>query len=539
MEWKRTVYDRRIRLILTVTLLLWIFFLGRFYYLQILSHEELAAAASMQQQISIQGLDSRGMILDRNLQPLTGLEKQYLYFLARDRIDADAYKLLAAVSAEEITVSDRNYSGYRVWRTSIYDETVSRRMKDEYNSYMLRLQSRYSSTQPACHLIGYLNEADQTGASGLEKAFEAQLKRQEIRLALEADGAGRLLAASAPVLYRENHLNQQALVTSLDLNLQKFCEKAAASADLTGAVLVSCAETGEILAWVSSPVFKPNELEQYIGKDGEQLVNKCIQGNYPPGSVFKIVLAAAALEQGNAEALEIYRCTGETEVEGVILGCKSGPAGGHGNLNMEQAMAVSCNCYFAHLGEKLGRETVLDMAADLGFGKTVMEIFSEESHGNLPEAAETSKEDTSNLSIGQGVLLATPVQVHQMMSAVAGEGMLTPLTVVSQTEPTPAKSVLPADTAHQLTSMLKKVMENGTGADGDWTGDVYGKTGTAETVRDGQAVKDCWFSGFCRAAENTYVITVLAENGESGAASCLPVFREITEHLALGQRKMK
>ncbi|MBR4410967.1 MAG: hypothetical protein IKT31_06580, partial [Firmicutes bacterium] len=98
----------------------------------------------------------------------------------------------------------------------------------------------------------------------------------------------------------------------------------------------------------------------------------------------------------------------------------------------------------------------------------------------------------------------------------------------------PAKRVLSEASAAQIGAMLKQVMESGTGAYGDWPCPVYGKTGTAEAVQAGRMVKQCWFSGFCQAGENRFVITVLVEDGESGAASCLPVFRDITEYLSTG-----
>lgn len=535
MELNHSLYRKRIRLIMMTALFLWVFFLGRFFYLQIISHEELAEAAAVQHQIRIDGLDSRGMILDRNLQPLTGGMMKYYYFLPKEKMNPSAESLLHAVSASEISSGSGNNSSYEVWRTEMYDENISRKLKRVYGAYVLRLPSRYSSLQTACHLTGYLNEADQTGAAGLEKAFEDRLQSSGSRIALKADGSGRILAAAPPDVVKKSSLRDSSLVTTLDRGLQKLCELAMSERNLTGAVLVSDAETGEILAWVSSPYFNPNALEQHIESGGDELVNKCIQGNYPPGSVFKIVLAAAALESSTENLEEEYLCTGETVAAGVTLGCRNGPEGGHGTVNLERAMSVSCNCYFAHLGEKVGRQKLLEMAHRLGFGNTVMEIFEEESPGSLPSYEDTSREDISNLSIGQGALLVTPVQVHQMMSAAAADGMMIPLTVVYASGERPAKRVFSPAVSSQLTDMLEQVMETGTGAAGSWPCPVYGKTGTAEAAEDGRKVNRCWFSGFCRADEKTFVVTVLTEEGESGSAACLPVFQDITEYLAGGK----
>ena len=476
MEWKDTVYGKRLRLLLAAAAVLWILFLWRFYYLQIASHEELAEMAALQYQVPVEGLDSRGQIYDRNLQPLTGRVKQYCYFLPGERMNPGAVNLLESVLAEEISDQEKNHSSYTVWRTEFFDETIHRKLKEEYGAYVLCIPSRYSSSQTAAHLIGYLNQAEKTGAAGLERAFEERLRSDGSRLSLQADGSGRLLQSAAPVLQETENLHQSGLVTTLEVNLQNLCEKIVAEQSLTGAVLVSHAESGEMLAWVSAPSFRPNTLETRIDGQGDQLVNKCIQGTYAPGSLFELVYRTAALE----------------------------------------------------------RKTVMEMAETLGFGQPVMGIFMEESAGILPVQGDTAPE---NISV-------TPVQIHQMMSAAAAGGILQPLTVVRQA-PLPAKHLFSAETAQRLTSLLeagmrgKAAASGGIGAsgdsaaDGDWPCPVYGRTADAAGTLNGRTVGHCWFSGFCRVGDDTFVVTVLAEDGRSAEADCLPVFREITEYLAV------
>ena len=464
MEWKDTVYGKRLRLLLAAAAVLWALFLWRFYYLQIASHGELAEMAALQYQVPVEGLDSRGQIYDRNLQPLTGRVKQYCYFLPRERMNSGAVNLLESVLAEEISDGEKNRSSYTVWRTEFFDETIHRKLKEEYGAYVLCIPSRYSTSQTAAHLIGYLNQAEQIGAAGLEKAFEEQLKSDGSRLSLQADGSGRLLQSSAPVLQESSLLYQSGLVTTLEVNLQNLCEKNMAERNLTGAVLVSHSETGEILAWVSSPSFSPNTLETPIDGQADQLVNKCIQGTYAPGSLLELVYRAAALE----------------------------------------------------------RKTVLEMAETLGFGQPVMGIFEEESAGILPVQGDAAPEHIS----------VTPVQVHQMMSAAAAGGILQPLTVVRQA-PLPAKHLFSAETAQRLTSLLGEGLSRNSEVSGGWPCPVYGRTAEAEGFLGGRPVQHCWFSGFCRVGENTFVVTVLAEDGRSAEEDCLPVFRGITEYLAV------
>lgn len=532
-------YGKRLRSILCLFLLIWAVLTARLGYWQIICHEELSSAAVSQYQVVTEGLDTRGAILDRNLEPLTGGTAQYYYFLKSERLDSQAVQLLAAVEARRIT-SPQNTSGYEVYRTAYFDETVSRRLQAEYGAYCFSGQTRYQDSQPACHLIGYLNQSELRGVSGLEQLYEDVLEPDGRSLVLWADGGGNLLLDTAPKQTGGQTLSQNRLVTALDCSLQKYCEERLSDRNAEGTVMVSDAESGEVLAWVSSPSFNPNAVETYLGEGGSHLVNKCIQGLYAPGSVFKIVVAAAALESDSVDPRAIYECTGVTEVGGVTLGCQAGPKGGHGDVDMYQAMAVSCNCYFAELGEQLGAAAILDMAENLGFGNRVFCCFAEEETGVLPAEEACGPWDISNLSIGQGRTLVTPAQIQQMMGAVASGGIYHPLKVVLEPElagesggsdRSGAKRVLSDYTAEQLNVMLQMVMQEGTGSGLKWADGTAGKTGTAEAVHDGEPVNNCWFSGYCRTENGCFVITVLIEQGISGSASALPVFHEICGYL--------
>ncbi len=523
-------YRKRLQLLLGLAVLFWSVLAARLYYWQVVCHEELSAAAVSQYQVTAEGLDTRGAILDRNLQPLTGGTQQYYYFIKKERTDSRAMELLTAAGAEKVSAPQNISSGWDVYRTVYFDETVTWNLKEAYGVYTFSGMSRYSDNQTACHLIGYLNQSENRGVSGLEQMYEEILKPEDRSLTLWADGVGSLLLNVPPKQSGKWTLTRNHLVTTLDYGLQKFCESAFSTANLEGTVLVSDTESGEILAWVSSPSFNPNQIDAHLTEGGSNLVNRCIQGLYAPGSVFKVVVAAAALESGIVHPRDVYECTGKTEVNGVKLGCKAGPADGHGMVDMYDAMAVSCNCYFSQLGARLGTEKILDMARHLGFGAVVFESFPEESAGYLPASDECGPWDVSNLSIGQGKILVTPVQVQQMMGIVASGGMLHPLTVAADSG-SDAKRILSEYTAVQLVDMLQQVMEEGTGSGMEWPGLAAGKTGTAEASRDGLLVNNCWFSGFCRTEEKCYTVTVLVEQGVSGSASAVPVFHDIYEYM--------
>lgn len=134
-------------------------------------------------------------------------------------------------------------------------------------------------------------------------------------------------------------------------------------------------------------------------------MNKAIQGQYPPGSVFKIAVAAAALESGLADQEFTFTCTGSVQVNGVKMVCE-GKEKGHGKLNMEQAFACSCNCYFAKLAEKVGAENILEMARRLGLGQQVLDGFPGEEAGAFPAEEDCAYSGLANLAVGQGASLS-------------------------------------------------------------------------------------------------------------------------------------
>lgn len=517
------------KVLIGIGLCIWIGLVGRLFYIQVLSHDDLALASASQYQVIVEGMDTRGVILDRHMNPLTGGTQQYYYFILKSREDPASEKLVNAISAKEISGKDSRYS---VYRSQIFDETVNQRLKDDYGAYVYCCPSRYSDDQTACHLIGYLNQAEKKGVSGLELLCEDRLKADNSKLALWADSGGNLLLGIPPKRENNQSITDNSVATTIDKEIQKICEAALKERNLSGAVLVSEAKSGDILAWASSPSFNPNAVEDYLSSSGDSLVNKCIQGAYAPGSVFKTVVAAAALEKGICDPDDEYKCKGKVKVEGVVLGCKAGPAGGHGKVDLYEAMAKSCNCYFAKLGEKLGYKDLLEMAEKMGFGQKVLDGFSEEVAGNLPSVASSGQWDISNLSIGQGEILATPMQIQKMMSIVANGGVYQEMTVFkNQGSESKSERIISEETAEELEKMLGMVMTEGTGSGKNWRCQVYGKTGTAEAVLGEQEVNNCWFSGYCKMNHSTYVVTVLIEKGQSGSASALPVFEDITEYL--------
>ncbi len=535
--------------------------IGRLLYIQVFCHEDFEKATIAQYEMSIEGIDTRGQIFDRNMNPLTGGVYQYYYIIKVDSEDEVSAELFARINARQI---GKKGAKYQVYSAQIYNDEVNNRLKDEYNTYVFRSSARYSDNQVACHLIGYLNEAEKRGVSGIEFLCEDKLKAGTNQLVLWADARGNILQGIQPAVVGKNQTapEENSVITTLDIELQRKCERLLSG---SAACIVADADTGEILALASSPTFNPNRISDYIGQDSDCLINKPVQGAYPPGSVFKLVVAAAALENNICDADKKFTCEGEIEIEGVKIACSTAPEGGHGEIDMYEATAKSCNCYYVQLGELVGYEKIISMARQLGLGEKVLATFPEESSGNVPQVMETGRWDIPNISIGQGELLATPLQIAKLTCTIAGGGLSRQMSIIKRDTYTAASQisalgtddgdlsqsdyavrVLSNETADTLQKLMMGVMTDGTASHIQWEVPVFGKSGTAEAVLRGAAVKNCWFTGFCEVeiedegketegrsdkSVKRYVITVFVEDGVSGSSTALPIFRNIVEYL--------
>lgn len=512
---------------------------GRLLYIQIFCHEELAQAATVQYGINVEGLDTRGLILDRNNRLITGGKKRYYYIIDTKKVDDSCKSALETLGAEEAASCSKKYT---VFCGEKNPAELTDFLRNAYGAYIFRTAGRYGDVQPACHLVGYLNEAEKKGVSGLELMFEDRLRAGKGKLCLYADAGGNIIKGISPK-NDSDEIIRNSVVTTIDLSLQKKCESLLAG---SSACVVCDAVTGEIYAMASSPVFNPNRIEDYLGSGDDCLINKVVQGGYPPGSVFKIITAAAALESGISPETEIecsgYVCEGDRRIM-----CSTADEDGHGMINMTEAMAVSCNSYFIELGKIIGREKIIQMARRFGMGSSVLCDFPEETSGNLPSESQSYISDTANISIGQGELLVTPLQLLQAVSIIASGGIRHPLAITAESSleasgqiTTSSHSdiqennsvfegtrVISSETAECIEKMLKAVMDRGTGASELRHSCTWGKTGTAEA----QGMNNCWFAGYCEAGKKRFAVVVFVENGISGSASALPVFDEIAEYI--------
>lgn len=411
--------------------------------------------------------------------------------------------------------------------------------------YTYPIRQRYLDLPIAVHLIGYL-DGDGHGVSGLELAYDDVLSTsadaQVVECATTAQGS--LLDGSTPDLTVATSGSGAGVQLTLDAGIQRACEGIAQETMKQGCILVAGVEDAGILASVSVPEFDPDNIQKSIDADDTSLINRAFSA-FNAGSVFKVVLAAAAYEAG----LDwfTHTCEGSIEVGDQIYRCALGRA--HGTVNLRGALEQSCNCYFVALGQALGAERVLDMAEKFGFGKaTAVAGGLKTNAGTLPDAdALQSAGQLAMFSFGQGELTVSPLQVTAMMLTVAGNGSYRQPEFVRgvvdsetmellDTTAGPegiGQSVCSADTARILRSMLQSVVEEGIGGDAaPQTGTAGGKTGTAQTGQydeEGEELLNYWFSGFYPADEPRYVITVLQDAVLEPEVSSAAVFARVAD----------
>ncbi len=426
-------------------------------------------------------------------------------------------------------------------------------------------ERKYLYSELAAHISGFVNEVseeelksaenaklsggDIVGKSGIEKYYDAYLRGKKGTKEVEVDALGREVLT----LKYEEPVAGNDIYLTIDSELQQYIQKAILG--LKGVVIVSEAGTGKILAMVSQPSYDPNlftqqiSLEQWneIAQSKENILcNRSIQGVYPPGSVFKLITAIAALEEGLVGLNEKIYCPGYYELGDLTFKCWKET--GHGNQTFLEAIKNSCNVFFYTMGNRLGIDKLNHYATMFGLGvKTGIDL-----PGELPGLVPSQEwkrrtfnqvwfpGDTTNLSIGQGYLLTTPFQIHNMLCIIANDGdvyrQFNVDRIVSQSgeevkkyEPEIIRSVdVSAESFKLVKEGMKKVIEEGTGFNARVEGiPLAGKTGTAQNP---QGENHAWFIGFAPFQNPEICVTVFIEHGGDGSQSAAPIAREIFEY---------
>ncbi|WP_245855771.1 peptidoglycan D,D-transpeptidase FtsI family protein [Paenibacillus rigui] len=442
-----------------------------------------------------------------------------------------------------------------------------------------KLKQRYGESQLASHVIGYIGQnperitrqftdqfhrgelqlTSKIGGAGLEKAFEPWLQGiGATTLSLFTDAAKKPLSGlDARTVAPNNAYYPLKFITTLDASIQKRVEQAMRKLQIEeGAAVVLDATNADVLAMASQPGFNPEHIDLANGT----WTNKALKA-MAPGSIFKTVTAAAALDEHAARAGEKFHCDGEYGKYGLTCWNKEG----HGTLTLEEGYAQSCNIVFATIAERLGGVQLEDYAARLGLGVNVgwtgdfmqlrdFQEWDSEEKGQV-FAAGTRKEDggvKAQSSIGQRDVQVTPLQAANLVVTLLNQGDVKAPRIVKEVryqngrllEALKPKEVgglpgrISAGTAKRLLSWMEDVVDHGTGKalqQTKWA--VAGKSGTAQvTDAHGNKLVNQWFIGYGPVPKPRYAVAVLVQNvPESDKNKSIPLFREVMDSIAAHQ----
>jgi penicillin-binding protein 2 len=406
----------------------------------------------------------------------------------------------------------------------------------------------------AAHAVGYLGEisedemkarpgyraGDLIGKAGVERVYDSILRGTDGRLQVEVDATGR----PGRVLGRQVAQPGQALVLNIDAGLQAIAEEALRGQ--RGAVVAMDPRSGEIFVLASAPAFDPNVFSGGISPENWKrltgdprllLLNRAAEGTYEPGSVFKIVTGTAALGEGVARRESLFNCTGSYRLGNWVFR----DLAAYGTVNFIRGTQVSCNVMFWTLGRAVGEEPLERYARMLGLGRPTDVDLAAEAPGLIPSAAwklRTVKEpwypgDTLNMSIGQGWVLVTPLQVARMVGVIATGGtMVRPrlarssgAQAVTWAPEIVERVPLPDHVVRTMHEGLRAVVEGGTGRAAAVPGlAIAGKTGSSENPR---GIPHAWFAGYAPAEAPALVVVVFIEHGWRGGVRAAPIARAI------------
>lgn len=505
---------------------------------------EYVAAAEGQAIYQLDIAKARGTIYDCSLQPLVGTEKKWTAAVA-PTIEA----IGALEKATDGEYRERLAAALEDGKPFVIslDEEVNDACID-----MFSLPQRYSENQLAAHIIGYLDGMD-TGVCGIELAMNDALEQHSglATVYYQVDALGRVVAGGEHRVVNTLKKSRGGIAITIDADIQALVEKASAAIE-KGAVVVTEVPNCKIRALASFPGYSPLDLQSAADSEDGALLNRAFCA-YAPGSVFKLVSAAARLETTKAD--EMYTCTGSVNADGLLFHCINGKA--HGKLSLKTALEKSCNCYFINCAQSLGGQSILSMAYNLGLGveqEFGRGLFTDS--GNLP-TAETLENPRAlaNFAFGQGELTVTPVQMCGMINAIASGGMysspkLIEGTVNEQLRLTPVQSIadkttraMAASTALTLQNYMKSIVTDGTAQSAAPTNCTVGiKTGTAQTgaYQGTDELLHFWYCGFvCDEIGPRYCISVLSESVTEDNGITAQVFRETAEGLGEIMQKQK
>lgn len=585
-------YKQRIIAAMMCVLVVFVALVVRLLHLQVVTGEDYYRL-SMNNSIRLQTVDPpRGLILDRNGVKMAENRPSFdVSFTPKDA--GDVARVLAELSRhlqvgpEDLQAKVKHNRGLAAYRPVLLKQDIgrdtlagveARKIDMPGVSVQVRLRRNYLHGLNASHVIGYLGEINQDelksgdfpglrsgdyiGKFGIERTYESFLRGDPGGRQVEVNANGqimRVLRTVSPKPGRNVHL-------TLDLALQQEAEELLDG--VAGAAVAVDPTTGFILALASSPSFNQNAFSSGIASNTwnalisnpyRPLENKAIQGEYPPGSTYKIVTALAGLEEKVIDENTTFECTGALHFAGRDYRCWKKE--GHGRVDVRRALAESCDVFFYRVGQRLGVDRLAWYAKSFGLGARTGVPLDQESRGLIPSSTWKKKRfgvpwqdgETLSISIGQGYVLATPLQMALFVGAVGNNGIRYRPTILGRVESMDGEVVhqtLPQEIGRfPVSARNLRIVQQGiwSAVNGDRGTarrvhlndiEVCGKTGTSQVVGRKEVgdnyvpphlLPHGWFVCYAPAAAPRIAVAVVVENGEHGSSAAGPIAREMVK----------
>ena len=593
-EIERKIYLKRITLSIIFITLLTLILVARYFDLQITNHEDFVTN-SEKNRVHVRPLaPARGIIYDRNGEilahniPITNLS------IVREHTDdlnalINKLRSLIEISDNEIDVFlDRLKRRKPYEPTPLkYDLTEKMQAILAVNEFDLdgieisaKLKREYPEKELFAHVLGYvgrINESelenidtpsyrgtDSIGKTGLEKFYESKLLGQVGSQNVETNARGRVMRTLGE--------NQPSAGNNLILTLDKEIQLTAFNEfkGRKGALVALDVKSGEILALMSSPSYDPNLFtsgitqEKYsalLKSDDKPLFNRAVAGQYPPGSTIKPLFGLIALHTQHVFPHTVIKDPGYFLMEGIDRPWREPKKGGHGSsVDLNQAITESCDVFFYEIGARVGIDVLSSMSQKFGLGKKTGLDLPGETTGIMPSRQWKIEKrgsawfdgDTINMSIGQGFMLVTPIQLALMTGIIANKGRFMSPQLIKAVNSIPIKSQLlntPFEIQDEhwkyIHNAMANVVHSSTGTakliNKDLNYKIAGKTGTAQVISisaeedydkskiDPSQWDHALFIAFAPLDDPEIAVALIVENGEFGSVTAAPIAKSVLD----------
>jgi penicillin-binding protein 2 len=563
-----------------VVQLVFLVLLFSFWKIQILDHKKYWKQSEANRIREMTMAPQRGLIKDRNGEILATNIASFKVSIIRENcrdFEESCQKVSTLLELEPEVLKERidRFKNLPLFQPVVVKDNLSIEEVSKVKARTMEFPELIIQSEPkryypykslAAHVIGYLQEispvemrslykdreqGDLVGKTGIEREYEERLVGRKGRILEVVDSVGR----EREEISRIDPTPGEDISLTVDFRLQKKAEELLEGRE--GSVVILKPDNGEILALASFPTFDPNKfINRFTPDEWMDLIqspqfpleNRAIRGLYAPGSIFKLVLALGALESKIVNEWKTYYCSGSVRLYGHPRACWF--RGGHGSMNLYDGIKNSCNIYFYQIGKTMGINQIAHYARMLGFGEKTGIDLPGEKIGLVPDPDWKKRVrnepwypgETISVSIGQGPITVTPLQVAVYTACIANRGKrVNPYLYKRKTllreESDPV--AIQKDTFEKvIRGMWRSVNDGGTGR-GSRVEDfnVCGKTGSTQVVSSTTAEKlglkskivktHSWFTGFAPKDNPQIVVTVLVEYGGMGGATAAPIAGEL------------